>query len=126
MTINGVLQLVLYLVVLIALAKPLGAYLARVLENRPIVLDRVLGPLERSIYRFCGARATEEMGWKTYTVAMLRLKFAGLLVVHGFPRLQGVLPLNPAALGAVSADSSFDTAVSFANVLELNLALDGS
>ena len=112
--------------VLIALAKPLGAYMARVLENRPIILDRVLGPIERSICRFCGVHATEEMGWKTYTVAMLRLNFAGLLVVNGFPRLQGVLPLNPAALGAVSADSSFDTAVSFANVLELNLALDGS
>src|SRR5712692_6956180 len=114
MTTNGILQLLLYMVVLLALAKPLGAYMARVFENRPIGLDRVLGPIERMIYRCCGIRATDEMGWKTYTVAMLLFNFAGLLVVYGLQRLQGVLPLNPAGLGAVSPDSSFNTAVSFA------------
>jgi len=114
MTINGIFQLLLYLVVLLALAKPLGAYMARVFENRPIGLDRVLGPIERMIYRCCGARATAEMGWKTYSVAMLLFNLAGLLVVYGLQRLQGVLPLNPAGLGAVSPDSSFNTAISFA------------
>ena len=114
MTLNGVFQLVLYVVVLIALAKPMGAYMARVFENRPIGLDRVLGPIERMIYRFCGVRVTDEMGWKTYAVAMLLFNFAGLLVVYGLQRLQGVLPLNPAGLGAVSPDSSFNTAISFA------------
>ena len=54
MTANGVFQLVLYVVVLIALAKPLGAYMARVYEGRPFGLDRVLGPVERLIYRFAG------------------------------------------------------------------------
>jgi K+-transporting ATPase ATPase A chain len=114
MTINGIFQLLLYLVVLIALAKPLGAYMARVFENRPIGLDRVLGPIERLIYRCFGVRITDEMGWKTYAVAMLLFNLAGLLVVYGLQRLQGVLPLNPAGLGAVSPDSSFNTAVSFA------------
>jgi K+-transporting ATPase ATPase A chain len=114
MTLNGVFQLALYVVVLIALAKPLGAYMARVFENRPIGLDRVLGPIERMIYRCCGVRVTDEMGWKTYTVAMLLFNFASVLVVYGFQRLQGVLPLNPAGLGAVSPDSSFNTAISFA------------
>jgi K+-transporting ATPase ATPase A chain len=114
MTFYGILQLVIYVVVLIALAKPLGGYMARVFENRPIGLDRVLGPIERLIYRGCGVRATDEMGWKTYTVAMLLFNFAGLLVVYGLQRLQGVLPLNPQALGAVTPDSSFNTAVSFA------------
>jgi K+-transporting ATPase ATPase A chain len=114
MTLNGIFQLLLYLVVLLALAKPLGAYMARVFENRPIGLDRVLGPIERLIYRCCGLRATDEMGWKTYAVAMLLFNLAGLLVVYGLQRLQGVLPFNPAGLGAVSPDSSFNTAVSFA------------
>src|SRR5712692_8235523 len=114
MTTNGILQLLLYMVVLLALAKPLGAYMARVFENRPIGLDRVLGPIERMIYRLCGIRATDEMGWKTYAIAMLLFNLVGLLVVYGLQRLQGVLPLNPAGLGAVSPDSSFNTAISFA------------
>jgi K+-transporting ATPase ATPase A chain len=114
MTVYGIIQLVFYVVVLIALAKPLGAYMARVFENRPLGLDRVLGPVERLIYRGCGIRATGETGWKTYAVAMLLFNLAGLLVVYGLQRLQGVLPFNPQGLGAVSPDSSFNTAVSFA------------
>jgi K+-transporting ATPase ATPase A chain len=113
MTVYGIVQLIFYLVVLIALAKPLGAYMARVFENRPSGLDRVLGPIERLIYRCCGVRVTDEMGWKAYTVAMLLFNLSGLLVVYGLQRLQGVLPLNPQALGAVTPDSSFNTAVSF-------------
>src|SRR5882672_9792638 len=114
MTANGIFQLLLYMAVLIALAKPLGAYMARVYENRRIALDRVLGPLERLIYRLCGIRAADEMGWKTYTVAMLVFNLVGLLVVYGLQRVQGILPLNPQGFGAVSPDSSFNTAVSFA------------
>ena len=96
MTANGVLQLVLYVVVLLALAKPLGAYMARVYEGRPFGLDRVLGPVERLIYRLSGVRPDEEMDWKNYAIAMLALQLAGLLAVYGLQRLQGVLPLNPA------------------------------
>ena len=114
MTANGFLQLAIYVVVLIALAKPLGAYMARVYENRPIGLDRVLGPLERLIYRLSGVRADEEMGWQTYAIAMLVFNLAGFLVVYGLQRFQQVLPLNPQGLGPVSPDSSFNTAVSFA------------
>ncbi len=114
MTANGIFQLVFYVVVLLALAKPLGAYMARVYEGRPIVLGRVLGWLERLIYRLCGVRPNEEMGWKPYAIAMLLLNFLGVLAVYLLQRLQGVLPLNPQALGAVSPDSSFNTAVSFA------------
>ena len=114
MTANGILQLAVYVVVLIALAKPLGAYMARVYQNQPFGLDRALGWLERLIYRLAGVRPTEEMGWKTYTATMLLFNFAGLLVVYLLQRLQGVLPLNPQGLGAVSPDSSFNTAVSFA------------
>jgi K+-transporting ATPase ATPase A chain len=114
MTANGVLQLVLYLVVLLALAKPLGTYMARVYEGRPFGLDRALGWLERLVYRLGGVRPGEEMGWKTYAASMLLFNLAGLLLVYALQRLQGVLPLNPQGLGAVSPDSSFNTAVSFA------------
>src|SRR5438105_2626930 len=113
MTANGVLQLVLYLVVLLALAKPLGAYMARVYEGRSCGLDRALGWLERLIYRLGGIRPDEEMGWKTYAVTMLLFNLAGMLVLYGLQRVQGVLPLNPEKLGAVSPDLAFNTAASF-------------
>jgi len=114
MTSNDVLQLAFYLIVLLALAKPLGAYMARVYEGRPIVLDRALGWLERLIYRASGVAPELEMGWKTYALTMLLFNLAGVLAVYALQRLQGVLPLNPAGLAAVSPDSSFNTAVSFA------------
>src|SRR5882762_11501560 len=114
MTANGIAQLVFYIVVLLLLAKPLGAYMARVYENRPCGLDTAFGWLERLIYRVSGIRPQEEMGWKTYTATMLLFNLAGLLALYLLQRVQGILPLNPAGLGAVSPDSSFNTAVSFA------------
>ena len=114
MTVNGLLQLVIYLVVLLALAKPLGAFMARVYEGRPCGVDRVLGWLERLVYRLSGVRPTEEMSWKTYAVTMLLFNLAGMLVVYGLQRVQGVLPLNPEGLGAVAPDLAFNTAASFA------------
>jgi potassium-transporting ATPase potassium-binding subunit len=110
---NGVFQVVLYVVVLLLLAKPLGLYMARVYQGQAIGLDRVLGWLERLIYRLAGLRPDAEQGWKAYTLAMLLFNFAGILVVYLLQRFQGVLPLNPEGLGAVSPDSSFNTAVSF-------------
>jgi K+-transporting ATPase ATPase A chain len=114
MTGSGGLQIALYLVVLIALAKPLGRFMARVFEGRPCGLDRVLGPLERGLYRVCGVDAARETGWKEYAGAFLAFNLLSLLAVHTIQRFQGVLPFNPEHLGAVSPDSSFDTAVSFA------------
>jgi K+-transporting ATPase ATPase A chain len=108
-------QLALYLIVLLALAKPLGAYMARVYQGQPIWLDPGLGWLERLVYRVAGVRPGAEQGWKRYTIAMLLFNFAGLLAVYALQRLQGVLPLNPQGLGAVSPDSSFNTAISFAS-----------
>jgi K+-transporting ATPase ATPase A chain len=113
MTASSAIQLGLYLVVLLVLAKPLGAYMARVYEGRSIGLDRVLGWLERLIYRLVGARPDTEMGWKTYTAAMLTFNFVGFLAVYLLQRIQGLLPLNPQGFGAVSADSAFNTAASF-------------
>ena len=114
MTANGYLQLAFYVIVLLALAKPLGAYMARVYEGKRLALDRVLGWLERLIYRLCGVRSGEEMDWKAYAVTMLLFNLLGLLAAYLLQRVQGVLPLNPQGFGAVSADSSFNTAVSFA------------
>jgi K+-transporting ATPase ATPase A chain len=114
MTLNGYFQILLYVIVLLALVKPLGWYMARVYEGQPIGLDRILGPIERLIYKVCGVRAGEEMNWKTYAVAMLLFNAAGLFVLYALQRLQGYLPLNPQGFGAVSPDSAFNTAVSFA------------
>ena len=114
MTTNAIFQLVLYVVVLLALAKPLGAYMARVYEGRRLAPDRVLGWLERLIYRAGGIRPDEEMGWKGYALAMLVFNALGLVAVYLIQRAQGILPLNPQGMAAVSADSSFNTAVSFA------------
>ena len=114
MTANGIVQLSLYVVVLLLLAKPLGAFMARVYEGRPCGLDGALGWLERLIYKASGIRPREEMGWKTYAATMLLFNLTGLLAVYVLQRVQGVLPLNPQGFGAVSPDSSFNTAVSFA------------
>jgi potassium-transporting ATPase potassium-binding subunit len=114
-TANGILQLVFYLVVLTAFAKPLGAYMARVYQHRRIGLDRLLGWLERRLYRVAGVRADEEMSWKTYALAMLLFNFLGFVVVYVLQRMQGVLPLNPQGFGAVTPDSAFNTAASFAS-----------
>jgi K+-transporting ATPase ATPase A chain len=115
MTANGVLQLAFYLVVLIALARPLGAYMARVYEGRRVWLARPLGWLERLVYRLAGVRADEEMSWKVYALTMLLFNAAGLVLAYLLQRTQGLLPLNPQGFAAVSPDSSFNTAVSFAS-----------
>ncbi len=110
----GLLQIGIYLAVLIATVKPLGAYMARVYEGERLFLERPLGWLERLIYRLAGVRRDTEMDWKTYAVAMLAFNLVGALAVYGLQRLQGWLPLNPQHLGAVAPDLAFNTAVSFA------------
>ena len=109
------LQLILYMVVLLLLAKPLGLFMARVYQGERTFLDRVLGPVERFIYRVSCVNLGEDMNWKTYAVAMLLFNALGLIVVYALQRLQGGLPLNPQGLGAVTPDSSWNTAVSFAS-----------
>src|SRR5262245_41445657 len=114
MTANGYLQLAFYVIVLIALAKPLGAYMARIYEGEPAFLNRIGGPFERLLYRVCGIDPGREMRWTEYAVATMAFNILGLLAVYALQRLQQYLPLNPQALGAVTPDSSFNTAVSFA------------
>ncbi len=113
MTMNGVLQISIYLFILILLVKPLGGYMARVYEGKRTFLDRLLRPVERLIYRAAGVNPDQEMNWKTYAVAMLLFNALGILLLYGLLRLQRVLPLNPQGLGPVSPDLAFNTAVSF-------------
>jgi K+-transporting ATPase ATPase A chain len=115
MTLNGVLQLLTYLAVLLLLAKPLGAYMARVYEGGRTGLDLVLGPIERLIYRLAGVRADQEMNWKAYALAMLLFNMVGLLVVYLLQRAQAGLPLNPRDFPAVEPHSALNVAISFAS-----------
>ena len=113
MTIYGLAQIGLYFLVLLALVRPFGWYMASVYGSQACGLDRVLGPLERLAYRFCGVRETEEMDWKTYGIAMLVFNAMGLVALYTLQRVQAFLPLNPAGLGAVTPDLAFNTSVSF-------------
>ena len=113
MSANGLLQIALFLVVLLALAKPLGWYMAQVYEGRIPVFVRWVAPLENIFYRLCGVDSKEEMRWTRYALAMLWFALLGVLAVYAMQRLQGMLPLNPQGFGAVSPDSSFNTAISF-------------
>ncbi len=107
-------QLIFYVVVLLALAKPLGSFMAKVYQGEHTFLSRVLGPAERFIYRVSGVKPDEDMNWKTYAIAVMLFNVLGLLLVYALQRLQAVLPLNPMGLGAVTPDSSWNTATSFA------------
>jgi K+-transporting ATPase ATPase A chain len=114
MTLNGILQIAFYLAVLTLLAKPLGAFMARVYQREKTFLDPVLGPIERLVYRLAKINSSEEMDWKANALAMLLFNFVGFLFVYALQRLQQFLPLNPQGMAAVTPDSSFNTAVSFA------------
>src|SRR5450759_143883 len=114
MNIFSWLQLIIYMVVLIALAKPLGSFMARVYQGERTFLDPILRPVEKLIYRLSGVDPDIEMNWKVYALAMLLFNVLGLLVVYVLQRVQGFLPLNPQGFGAVSPDSSWNTAFSFA------------
>src|SRR5689334_24986942 len=92
-------QLIFYLVVLLALAKPLGSFMAKVYQGEHTFLDPVLGPVERFVYRLSGVKLEEDMNWKTYAIAVMAFNVFGLIAVYLFQRLQGVLPLNPQGLG---------------------------
>ena len=115
MNTNNLLQLMFFMGTLLLLVKPLGSYMARVYQNERIFLDRVLGPVERLIYRASGIRPTEDMDWKSYAAALLVFNMLGLLVVYAQQRLQLALPFNPQGFSAVTPDSAWNTAVSFAS-----------
>ena len=100
----------IFLVVLLLTVKPLGTYIANVMEGR----FRLAGKIESPLYRLCGIRPDEEMGWLKYAFAILLFNVLGAVAVYALQRLQADLPLNPQAFPAVSPDSAFNTAISFA------------
>jgi K+-transporting ATPase ATPase A chain len=113
MTPGSLALIAVYLIVLLLLVKPLGTYMANVMEGRPIWPLRIGAGLERLIYRACGIQPDVEMGWKRYTISLLVFNALGALAVYALQRLQLWLPLNPQGFANVSPDSSFNTAVSF-------------
>jgi K+-transporting ATPase ATPase A chain len=103
--------LLLFLAVLVALAYPLGIYMARIADSAPI--GGVIGKLERGIYRAAGVDPAHDMPWTRYAVAVLLFSAMGVVAVYLMQRLQVWLPLNPQAMANTTADSAFNTAVSF-------------
>jgi K+-transporting ATPase ATPase A chain len=115
MTSMGLLQIGLYFLILLALTKPLGAFMARVFNGERTFLHPVLRPLERLIYKFSGVKEQVEQRWTQYAGALLAFSFFSFLFMYLLQRLQGWLPLNPMGFGTKQAtpDLSFNTAVSF-------------
>jgi len=113
MTIVGWLQILVFFGVILALTRPLGAYMFRVFEGDRQPLPRTLGRVERGLLRLCGLRAPKEQSWVEYTVAMLMFSALGLIVTYAIQRTQGALPWNPQHLAGVPPALAFNTASSF-------------
>jgi K+-transporting ATPase ATPase A chain len=107
------LLLIVFLGLAILCARPLGIYIADVMEGRPNLALRLGAGLEARLYRLCGVDALAPMTWPQYAIALLLFNVLGAASVYALQRLQFYLPLNPQHFTAVSADSSFNTAVSF-------------
>ncbi|MFH0822411.1 MAG: potassium-transporting ATPase subunit KdpA [Pseudomonadota bacterium] len=108
------LQLELFIIVLLLLTKPMGLYLCRVLAtDGKTVLDPVLRPVERLLYRCLGVDPGKEQDWRQYTVSLIGFSLVGALFTYGILRLQHLLPLNPQGFGPLSDHLAFNTAVSF-------------
>lgn len=113
MTAHSWLLLGLFLAALLVAIRPLGAYIADVMEGRSNWVSRLGGPVENRLYRLCGIRCDEEMPWLTYALALILFNALGVLFLYGLQRLQLWLPLNPQQMVNVSPDSAFNTAISF-------------
>ena len=113
MTANGWLQFALFCLILLASVRPVGAYLARVLEGERTWLDPLLRPIERLLYKLSGVDEGHEMNWREYAMAVLGFSGVSLLATYGIERLQAHLPFNPQGLAAVGPDLAWSTAASF-------------
>jgi K+-transporting ATPase ATPase A chain len=114
MTANGWFQILLFFVLVALVTKPLGKFMTRVFNRERTLLDPVLRPIERLIYRLTWVDESHEMGWKEYCVSMLLFSAVSMLVLYAMERLQGYLPLNPQKLGGVNPPAlAFNTAASF-------------
>jgi potassium-transporting ATPase potassium-binding subunit len=112
-TLNGVLQVLLFLVIVLLVTKPLGLYLYKVFNGERTWLSPVFVPVERLFYRLCGVNPEEEQKWTGYMFAVLAFSLAGMLLLYLLERTQQWLPLNPQGLSNVEAQLAFNTASSF-------------
>ncbi len=113
MTLNGWLQIVFMLALVVVTARPLGIYMAAVFEGRRTWLDPILRPVERGFYALAGVDEKREQGWLSYAIALLAFNAAGFVLLYAILRLQHLLPWNPAGLGPMSEHLAFNTATSF-------------
>jgi potassium-transporting ATPase potassium-binding subunit len=114
MTLNGWLQILVFLGLTFAVTKPLGVFMTRVFARERTFLDPVLRPLERLLYRVTGVDEIHEMPWTEYATAMLVFSAVSMLILYLIQRIQGMLPFNPQHLGAVTPEHlAFNTAASF-------------
>jgi K+-transporting ATPase ATPase A chain len=113
MTANGWLQFLLFFVVLVALMRPLGLYMARVFEREHTFADPLLKPIERFLYQMFGVRSNEEMTWGEYTASLLLFSLVSMLLTYIIERAQRWLPWNPQHLAGVAPDLAWNTAASF-------------
>jgi K+-transporting ATPase ATPase A chain len=113
MTLVGWMQILVFALVILAVTRPLGAFLYRVYEGERQPLPRVLGTLERALFRLSGIDSRRQQTWVEYAFALLAFSALSLLVTYGMQRLQHLLPFNPQKFPAVPADLAFNTAVSF-------------
>src|SRR3974390_17900 len=114
MTINGWLQIFVFLALIFAVTKPMGIYIARVFARERTFLDPVLRPVERLLYRLTGVEEDREMPWTEYAVAMLLFSLVSMLVLYMIQRVQAHLPFNPQKFAGVMPEHlAFNTAASF-------------
>jgi K+-transporting ATPase ATPase A chain len=110
---NTLIQVGIYLTVLLLLTKPMGLWIAKVMNGESSLANKFGGPTERLIYRALGIKPEAEMGWKHYAIALMLFNVTGIVAVYFLQRWQAWLPFNPQHFPAVSIDSSLDTAISF-------------
>ncbi len=113
MTASGWFQIGLFLLIILAITKPVGIYLTRVFSNEWTILDWPLRPIERGIYRLTGVDSNHEMPWTEYAIAMLLFSGVSMALLYFIQRLQVWLPWNPQHLASVGTDLAFNTAASF-------------
>lgn len=109
----GWAEILITIGVSVALAWPLGVYLARIWQGERTWLDPILKPVERLVYAGCGVRPDRSQGWLSYTASLLAFSIASFVVLYLILRLQNLLPLNPQGFDGMSAHLAFNTAVSF-------------
>jgi K+-transporting ATPase ATPase A chain len=114
MTVNGWLQILLFLTLIFLVTKPLGVFMARVFSRERTFMDPVLRPVEQLLYRVTGVDENHEMRWTEYAISMLLFSVVSMLLLYLIERVQGYLPFNPQKLGAVNPSAlAFNTAASF-------------